>query len=210
MKGGKFTAGEETDIDRYRESDSSQFMNAIAQHLWFRNLEYEETPFMEIPGPHFHTMMQHMSSAMKESGLVVSGDVLMLLFGFVLSESMALRRPTPSLLLDTIFYMKEQDMVDIDEWIGIPWEWMLHMKRVLKSNSYFAMVQVRVLLREVVMLQATEAPVSNPNISILDQHYDEGRPSIQAVRCMIQSDSTLQVSIDAELKWKMMLNNFGK
>lgn len=86
-------------------------------------------------------MMEHITGCMNKNRLVVSGDVLMLLFGFVLSESMALRHPTPSLLLDTIFYMKEQDMVDVDEWLGIPWEWMLHMKRVLKSNSFFSMVK---------------------------------------------------------------------
>ena len=49
ISGRKFTAGE-SDIDKYREKESSQWMNAIAQHLWIKNLENEETPFMEIPG----------------------------------------------------------------------------------------------------------------------------------------------------------------
>ena len=142
--------------------------------------------------------MQHVTKSMKDSEMIVSGDVLMLLFGFFLSESYALRHPTPSLLLDTMFYMKEQDMVDIDEWLGIPWEWMLHMKRVLKTSSHSSVIK------------AMDEPVRDANVTILDQHYDEGRPMIQAVIPNRFIKITLQISIDAELKWNLMMNNIKK
>jgi len=183
----------DTVMDSFRNDSQSDLLNALAHyHPWLRNLEYEETPFMEIPGPHFQKMFQHITSSMKKHQLVVNGDVLMLLFGFLLSESYALNQPTPSLLLDAIFYMKERNMVDIDTWLEVPWEWLLHVKRLLKNSH------------EATVLRATDAPLCATNASatevcavnspsILDTRYNQGRPSVQAV------------SIDASAKWDLLM-----
>lgn len=172
-------------MDQFRNGDETDLLSTVAyKHPWIRNLEYEEKPFMEIPGPEFQQMFQHVTAAMKRHGLVVDGDVLMLLFGFLLSESYALKRPTPSLLMDAMFYMKERDMVDIDEWLDVPWEWLLLVKRILKNNH------------DATVLRATSSPLQQAEIpdSILDNRYNQGRPSIQAI------------SIDAMLKWDMIMN----